>query len=70
MFDTVTVRTPTCYACGKRGEVQVLRSDWDRYYAGAYAQVAFPELPTGLREQIVSGTHPACWDAIFGDDED
>lgn len=68
-FDTVTVRTPKCYACGKRGVVEVLASDWNRYAAGAYVQVAFPELPKGLREQIVSGTHPACWDAIFGNDD-
>ena len=32
-------------------------------------QNAYPELPAGLREQIISGTHPACFDALFADDE-
>ena len=34
------------------------------------AQQAFPELPTEIREQLISGTHPKCWDEMFSDEEE
>lgn len=40
------------------------------YNRGEYAQVAFPELDKALREQIISGTHPKCWEEMFAFDED
>jgi hypothetical protein len=33
-------------------------------------QVLLPAMPRPEREQLVSGTHPACWVAAFGDPED
>jgi hypothetical protein len=33
---------------------------------GALIQDAFPDLDKTLREQIVSGTHPACWEIMTG----
>jgi hypothetical protein len=37
---------------------------------GAKVQDAFPTLSPALREQIITGTHPACWDEIFGDEDE
>jgi hypothetical protein len=33
--------------------------------AGAYVQDAFPYLSAPEREQLISGTHPKCWDEMF-----
>lgn len=32
---------------------------------GELAQVAFASLPAETREQLVTGTHPECWDAMM-----
>lgn len=61
---------PPCIVCGKTGQV-LLR--WDQYQAwqnGALIQDAFPDLSADEREQIKSGIHPACWDSMFGDEEE
>ena len=36
-----------------------------KYINGAHAQSAFPDMSIELREQIISGTHPKCWDEMF-----
>jgi hypothetical protein len=41
----------------------------ERIENGELIQYAFPTLSAGMREQIISGTHPDCWDAMFADDE-
>ena len=35
------------------------------YEQGAFVQDAFPNLNIDEREQIISGTHPQCWDELF-----
>lgn len=32
-------------------------------------QVAFSTLSAEDRELIITGTHPACWDRVFGEDD-
>ena len=68
--DTVEFRTSRCPYCGQHGSVRVTLDDLARRAAGDLIQVAFPEMPAGLREQIVSGTHPDCYDALFAGAED
>lgn len=71
MSDTlITIPTRKCFHCGCTGEVTVTYSGLIAYNRGEYAQVAFPELDKTLREQIISGTHPACWESMFSLDED
>ncbi len=48
----------------------IWEDDMERYLNGANAQDAFPDLLAPIREQIISGTHPQCWDEIFKDYED
>ena len=67
--DTIEFRTGACPYCGQHGSVRVTLDGHARRAAGELVQNAFPELPAGLREQIISGTHPACFDALFADDE-
>jgi hypothetical protein len=60
------VETRTCRQCGYKGEVEVPNSGLARYSSGALMQDAFPDLSKELREQLISGTHPECWAALFG----
>ena len=66
----VTVETPRCFQCGCTGEIRVPSSGLTRRRAGALMQEAFPELDKGLREQLISGTHPECWAEMFGSDDE
>jgi hypothetical protein len=42
----------------------------NKWKDGALIQDAFPEVDKETRELIISGTHPACWQKMFGDAED
>jgi len=35
-----------------------------------YIQDAFPYLSTGEREQIMTGTHPECWEKMFPEEDE
>ncbi len=37
-----------------------------RYKAGELVQRVWPEMSTDERELLITGTHPACWSAMFG----
>lgn len=61
----VDVLTPPCMMCSLGGVVTVPAPALDAYRAGALAQQAFPMLSADEREQLISGTHAACWDALM-----
>ena len=69
----VEVETRKCYHCGKNGYIIMSQQDYIKgerdYRAGAFVQDAFPNLSIDQREQIISGTHPQCWIALFGNDD-
>ena len=69
-MDTVTVETPTCMYCGRRGQLEVPAAGWKKLQAGALIQDALPELDPDQRELLITGTHAQCWDALTGGDED
>ncbi len=66
----ITVTTRPCFHCGREGEVTVSSAGLVAYNSGKHVQDAFPELDKTIREQIISGTHPKCWDDMFAFDED
>lgn len=68
MSSYVLVNTPACIGCGHTTQLTLLRSEVDMYRKGAYVQDAFPHMPADEREMIISGTHPTCWDRMFGED--
>lgn len=73
MFEVTTkmvVTTPRCRECGESGILQIPADGWDAWQAGALIQVAFPEMPAPLREQLKTGYHPECWDKLFADFDD
>jgi len=50
--------------CSAGGFVEVFSEEYMKYKRGAAIQEAFPELDKSLREQIISGTHPKCWESM------
>ena len=58
------MRTPMCSICSKGGFVEVFSEGYMAHKRGAVIQEAFPELDKSLREQIISGTHPKCWESM------
>jgi hypothetical protein len=54
--------------CGLEGAVEVPAVGFLQWNFGMLAQEAFPNLDIALREQIISGTHPKCWDEMTGGD--
>jgi len=62
---SVTIRTYPCPECRQDTFFQVSMSDWQRYEDGAFVQVAFPNVSSDMRERLVSGICPKCWDKMF-----
>ena len=67
MFITLTTYCPFC---GETNYVLVREEDYIAWQNGELAQIAFPYLSTDEREMLISGICPACWDAMFGSDEE
>lgn len=59
--------TKRCGKCGKGGVIMVDEDQLFKWLTGSLIQEAFPFMDVSLREQMISGMHPECWDAIFAD---
>ena len=65
------VITDTCMLCGNAGIVKgVSESGYARWKAGTFIQLALPSLSADEREQLMTGTHGACFDIMFPEDEE
>lgn len=62
--------TRRCPVCFKTGTVMVDENELFTYLRGEYVATAFKSLTVPLREQIISGVHPACWQEMFGQDRE
>jgi hypothetical protein len=60
----------SCPFCGHANEIAVNEADYWDWQDGALIQNAFPYLSAEEREMLISGACPACWDAMFSDEED
>ncbi len=63
----------TCRPCSMCGEAEVMNLNEEhvaKWRSGAYAQDAFPYLLPSEREMLISGTHPECWERLFGNEFD
>lgn len=67
-MDTITVTTHTCRVCGKASQMEIPAAGLIAWNDGALVQDAFPQMSIDEREMLISGTHPACWDALFGEE--
>ena len=66
---TASVVTNPCPACGERTNLEVDLTSYMRWQGGVLIQDAFPDLTNDERELLITGTHPACWDTMFGEEE-
>ena len=73
MTTMIKIKTKRCIHCNETGIIEMPQVDFERgaalHDARAYIQDAFPNLNATQREQIISGTHPKCWDEIFAEKE-
>ena len=60
-----TRRCPVCY---KTGSIMVDESELLHYLRGNFVQDSFKTMSAPFREQIITGTHPECWQAMFGEE--
>ena len=70
MSETIVVKTKTCTVCGEYEVWSLDRKAVESWQAGEYIEIAFPEMSLEDREVLITGTHPACWDKLFPEEED
>lgn len=58
--------TRPCFLCGKTSTQEVTTDQAQALAAGEPVQYVLPGLPAPERELFITGTHPACWEAMFG----
>lgn len=70
-YPFVTVTTPPCFDCGEPSKIEV-DSNAYRYWKNGelLIQDAFPGMSAPQRELLKSGTHPSCWERMFGSLDD
>jgi hypothetical protein len=61
--------TPPCIVCNKTTTVVLDADAVKRWKGGELIQSVFPDLDAAAREVLISGTHPECWDELFGEEE-
>lgn len=68
---TAKIETKHCMFCGLNGVVEVDDSEnqWERWRDGELIQNVWPEVSLSIREQLITGTHPACWDKYMAEPE-
>ena len=55
-----------CIHCDNETFFLMTKQQYDRWQTnGEYIQIVFPHLDANVREWMISGTHPACWEDIF-----
>lgn len=70
MDEKITVQTIPCVHCHKKGEVVVNAAEFIRWNEGEECiQDAIPSADADTREQLITGTHPECWEKLFGKEE-
>lgn len=57
--------TQPCPLCGKKDTIALPADGYAKWKAGALVQDAFPTLTLAQREQLISGSHGACFDKAF-----
>ena len=68
----VTIDTGQCVYCRKFGTVTMPKSVWEAWDngRGPHIQRIWPEGSAGDREQLINGTHDACFNKMFPPDDE
>tara|TARA_E500000081_G_scaffold34110_1_gene37920 strand:- start:5314 stop:5556 length:243 start_codon:yes stop_codon:yes gene_type:complete len=67
--DKYLIETQKCFHCGQLGEVTIESQELFYLNQGWLVQLAVKSLDEDEREQLISGTHPNCWEEMFGEEE-
>ena len=64
-----------CPLCGQRAMLPAytsmdVRGMISQVYYGVPVQEALPHWSPEMRETLISGTHPACWKEMFGENSE
>jgi hypothetical protein len=54
-----------CIVCAETTVVNLPKKDFEAWVKGEYVQVAFPYLAPEVREILITGTHPKCWEKLM-----
>jgi hypothetical protein len=65
MTETTTITTRECMFCGKTSHIEVTATQAGALAAGHPVHTVLPQMPPALREVLISGTHPECWQTAF-----
>jgi len=66
---TAVVAVP-CRLCQEVTDLTVNVEGFVNWQAGEHIQEALPELDADMRELLISGTCPTCWEKMFPSDEE
>ena len=62
--------TIQCPLCKKFTTLELPFEGFLEWKAGTNIQEAMPEVPAEVREQLISGICPSCWDIMFPEEND
>ena len=67
----VIIRTLPCVHCRKSSDLEITQEQYRELMDNKKSiQSIFYDWPVEKREQLITGTHPKCWDEIFNDSEE
>ena len=56
-----------CPYCGKTSTLEMTNEQYEQYISGdSYIQNIFPNWSPAIREMLITGICPDCWNKIFG----
>lgn len=70
MSYNMIVRTAPCMHCGQTSEIKIPSKAYEAWRRGEHIQNAWPDASPTVREMLISGTHPECWDELFPNEEE
>lgn len=66
--DTEIEITRKCNVCKDSITFNVSENGYNLFLKGTHVQKALPDVAPGLRELLLSGICPKCWDELFKED--
>lgn len=67
--DPIVVFARDCAICGRPSKLVMSLASYEAWRGGSHVQAVWPDVSKEVREVAISGTHPDCWRAMFGDGE-
>lgn len=64
-YEGLVVVNTICPECGRRHYLGMTVDDFRDYAADCLVDEVFPDEPTDVRELLITGTCPECWDKLF-----